>query len=123
MKVKMTDNFNYELKRVGDIAIFKLNEKRFDASIAGFVKGEFTILLHTEDVKKLIIDLSEVEYCDSSGLSAILLAFRILQTNDGQIRIASPTKNVKTLIEISQLDRVLNIYNSVNEAFKDLENV
>jgi len=123
MKVKMTDNFNYELKRVGDIAIFKLNEKRFDASIAGFVKGEFTILLHTEDVKKLIIDLSEVEYCDSSGLSAILLAFRILQTNDGQIRIASPTKNVKTLIEISQLDRVLNIYNTVNEAFKDLENV
>jgi anti-anti-sigma factor len=123
MKVKMTENFNYELKKVGDIAIFKLNEKRFDASIAGFVKGEFTILLHTEDVKKLIIDLSEVEYCDSSGLSAILLAFRILQTNEGQIRIASPTKNVKTLIEISQLDRVLNIYNTVNEAFKDLENV
>jgi anti-anti-sigma factor len=119
----MTENFNYELKRVEDIAIFKLNEKRFDASIAGFVKGEFTILLHTEDVKKLIIDLSEVEYCDSSGLSAILLAFRILQTKDGQIRIASPTKNVKTLIEISQLDRVLNIYNTVNEAFKDLENV
>jgi len=119
----MTENFNYELKRVGEIAIFKLNEKRFDASIAGFVKGEFTILLHTEDVKKLIIDLSEVEYCDSSGLSAILLAFRILQTNDGQIRIASPTKNVKTLIEISQLDRVLSIYNTVNEAFKDLENV
>ncbi|MFA7228746.1 MAG: STAS domain-containing protein, partial [Melioribacteraceae bacterium] len=74
----MSENFNYELKRVGDIATFKLNEKRFDASIAGFVKGEFTILLHTEDVKKLIIDLSEVEYCDSSGLSAILLAFRIL---------------------------------------------
>ena len=119
----MTENFNYELKRVGDIAIFKLNEKRFDASIAGFVKGEFTILLYTEDVKKLIIDLSEVEYCDSSGLSAILLAFRILQTNEGQIRIASPTKNVKTLIEISQLDRVLSICNTVNEAFKDLESV
>ena len=117
----MTENFNYELKRVGDIAIFKLNEKRFDASIAGFVKGEFTILLHTEDVKKLIIDLSEVEYCDSSGLSAILVAFRILQTKEGQIRIASPTKNVKTLIEISQLDRVLSIFNTVNEAFKDLE--
>jgi len=119
----MTENFNYELKRVGDIAIFKLNEKRFDASIAGFVKGEFTILLHTEDVKKLIIDLSEVDYCDSSGLSAILLAFRILQTNEGQIRLASPTKNVKTLIEISQLDRVLSICNTVNEAFKDLESI
>ena len=56
----MTENFNYELKRIGDIAIFKLNEKRFDASIAGFVKGEFTILLHTEDVKKLIIDFPKL---------------------------------------------------------------
>ncbi len=117
----MSDNFNYELKKIGDIAIFKLNEKRFDASIAGFVKGEFTILLHTEDVKKLIIDLSEVEYCDSSGLSAILLAFRILQSNEGHIRIASPTKNVKTLIEISQLNRVLHVCNTVIEAIKELE--
>lgn len=119
----MNENFNYELKKIGDIAIFKLNEKRFDASIAGFVKGEFTILLHTEDVKKLVIDLRDVDYCDSSGLSAILLAFRILQANEGQIRLAAPTKNVKTLIEISQLDRVLTIYETVDEAVKDLEAV
>lgn len=123
MAYQMSENINYELKKTKDIAIFKLNEKRFDASIAGFVKGEFTILLHTEEVKKLIIDLSEVEYCDSSGLSAILLAFRILQSNEGQIRLASPTKNVKTLIEISQLDRVLTICNTVNEAIKDLEGI
>lgn len=119
----MGENINFELKKTNNIAVFKLNEKRFDASIAGFVKGEFTILLHTEDVKKLVIDLSEVEYCDSSGLSAILLAFRILQSNEGFIRIASPTKNVKTLIEISQLDRVLTVCNTVNEAIKDLENL
>lgn len=119
----MSENINYELKKIGNIAIFKLNEKRFDASIAGFVKGEFTILLHTGDINKLIIDLSEVEYCDSSGLSAILLAFRILQANDGFIRLASPTKNVRTLIEISQLDRVLKICDSVNEALKELESI
>jgi anti-sigma B factor antagonist len=119
----MSENINFELKRQGDIAIFKLNEKRFDAAIAGIVKGEFTILLHTEEIKKLIIDLSEVDYCDSSGLSAILLAFRILQSNEGHIRLASPTKNVKILIEISQLDRVLQICNTVNEAVNDLEKV
>ena len=117
------NNINFEIKRTGDIAVFKLNEKRFDASIAGLVKGEFTILLHTEELNKLVIDLSEVEYCDSSGLSAILLAYRILQSNEGFIRIASPTKNVKTLIEISQLDRILPVCNTVNEAVKELENV
>lgn len=115
------ENINFELKRTGNISVFKLNEKKFDAQIAGLVKGELTILLHAEDVKNLIFDLSEVEYCDSSGLSAILLAFRILQSNEGHIRIASPTKNVKSLIEISQLNRILPICNTVNEAIKELE--
>ena len=118
----MSENFNFELKRIGEVSVFKLNEKRFDSQIAGLVKGEFTILLHTEDSKKLILDLSEVEYCDSSGLSAILLAYRILQADDGQIRIASPTKNVKKLIEISQLDRILPISKDVDTAISELSN-
>ncbi len=114
---------NFEVKRVGDITIFKLNEKRLDSSISGMVKGEFTILLHAEDVKKLIIDMSEVEGCDSSGLSALLLAYRVLSVNQGQIRIASPSKSVSTLIRISQLDRVLPICNTVKEAQQELENL
>lgn len=119
----MSENFNFELKKQGDIAIFKLNEKRFDAQIAGLVKGELTILLHTEEVSKLVFDLSEVEYCDSSGLSAILLAFRILQSNEGQIRIAGPTKNVKSLIEISQLNRILPVTSTVEEAVTELKTI
>ncbi|MBU0558547.1 MAG: STAS domain-containing protein [Bacteroidetes bacterium] len=118
----MSDNINFELKKIGDISIFKLSEKRFDAPIAGLVKGEFTIMLHTQDVKKLILDLSEIDYCDSSGLSAILLAYRILQAEEGYIRLAAPTRHVKKLIEISQLDRILPIFDSVEAAISDLEN-
>jgi anti-sigma B factor antagonist len=114
---------NFEVKRVGDTTIFKLNEQHLDSTISGMVKGEFTILLHADDVKKLIIDLSEVENCDSSGLSALLLAYRVLSVNQGQIRIASPSKSVSTLIHISQLDRVLPICNTVREARQELENL
>jgi anti-anti-sigma factor len=113
---------NFEVKRVGDITIFKLNEKRLDSTISGMVKGEFTILLHADEIKKLIIDLSEVENCDSSGLSALLLAYRVLSVNQGYIRLASPSKSVSTLIHISQLDRVLPICNTVREAQQELEN-
>ncbi|HPN39267.1 MAG TPA: STAS domain-containing protein [Melioribacteraceae bacterium] len=115
----MSANINYEIKKSGEITIFKLNEKRFDSSIAGLVKGEFTILLHADEVQRLIVDLSEIEYCDSSGLSAILLAFRILQANEGKIRLAAPQKNVRTLIEISQLNRVLPMYDSVDLALEN----
>ena len=117
----MEDNINFELKKIGNIGVFKLDEKRFDAQIAGLVKGEFTILLSAEEINKLVIDLSEVEYCDSSGLSAILLAFRMLQAVSGHIRIAAPKKNIRTLIEISQLDRILPITDTVDDAVNDLK--
>ena len=89
---------NFETKRVGDITVFKLNEKRLDTSISGLLKGEFTMILKVEGVNKLIIDLSEVESCDSSGLSAILVANRIISVNEGQIRLAAPSEKVHTLI-------------------------
>lgn len=119
----MEENINFEIKKVDDIVIFKLLENSFDASISGIVKGELTILLSNEDVQKLVFDLSEIEYCDSSGLSAILLSFRILQSNDGHIRLASPQKSVRSLIEISQLNRVLPIKETVDEAVNELKSL
>jgi anti-anti-sigma factor len=97
-----------------------LNEKRLDTNISGLLKGEFTMLLKVEGVNKLIIDLSNVESCDSSGLSAILVANRIISANEGQIRIAAPSEKVLTLIKITQLDRVLPVSESVDMALKDL---
>ena len=111
---------NFETKRVGDITVFKLNEKRLDTSISGLLKGEFTMILKVEGVNKLIIDLSEVESCDSSGLSSILVANRILSANEGQIRLAAPSEKVYKLIKITQLDRVLPVTDSVEHALLEL---
>ena len=111
---------NFETKRVGDITVFKLNEKRLDTSISGLLKGEFTMILKVEGVNKLIIDLSEVESCDSSGLSSILVANRILSANEGHIRLAAPNEKVFNLIKITQLDRVLPVTDSVEHALLEL---
>lgn len=111
---------NFETKRINDITIFKLNEKRLDTSISGLVKGEFTLLVKSEGVNKLIVDLSDVETCDSSGLSAILVANRIINSVGGNIRLAAPSEKVYTLIKITQLDKVLPVCSTVDEAFEEL---
>ena len=111
---------NFETKQVGDITVFKLNEKRLDTSISGLLKGEFTMLLKVEGINKFVIDLSEVESCDSSGLSAILVANRIVSANEGQIRLAAPSEKVHNLIKITQLDRVLPVTDTVEHALNDL---
>ena len=111
---------NFEIKKIDDITIFKLNEKRLDTNISGLVKGEFTLLLNVEGAAKLIVDLSEVESCDSSGLSSLLVANRILNSTGGCMRIAAPSEKVYSLIKITQLERVLPVCKTVNEAFAEL---
>ncbi len=113
---------NFETKWIDGVTIFKLNEKKLDTNISGLVKSEFTLLLKVKGVKKLILDLSYVESCDSSGLSAILVANKILQSSGGSIRLASPSEKVFNLIKITQLNRVLPVCNSVEEAFSELKN-
>jgi anti-anti-sigma factor len=111
---------NFEIKKTEDITIFKLNEKRLDTNISGLVKGEFTLLLKVEGAAKLVVDLSEVESCDSSGLSSLLVANRILNTTGGSMRIAAPSEKVYSLIKITQLERVLPVCRTVDEAIAEL---
>jgi len=112
---------NFEVKKENNITIFKLNEQRLDTNISGLLKGEFTMLLKVEGAKKFILDLSSVESCDSSGLSAILVANRILNSTNGQMRIASPSEKVYNLIKITQLDSFLPVCATVEDAYNDLK--
>lgn len=112
---------NFEIKKIDDITIFKLNENRLDTNISGLVKGEFTMLLKVEEAKKFIIDLSQVESCDSSGLSSILVANRILNSSGGEMRLAAPSEKVYSLIKITQLERVLRVCNTLEDAITELK--
>ena len=80
---------DFEIKRKDDITIFKLNEKRLDTNISGLLKGEFTLLLKVEGANKFILDLSEVESCDSSGLSAIFGRKQNTLSKRGTYKISS----------------------------------
>ncbi len=112
---------NFEIQKKDDITVFKLKERRLDTNISGLVKGEFTLLLKVEGVAKLIIDLSNVETCDSSGLSAILVANRLIHSTGGTMRLAAPSEKVYSLIKITQLDRVLPVCGTVEEALQQLK--
>lgn len=111
---------NYQTNKIGDTLIFKLNEKRLDTNISGLLKGEFTLVFKEGNFKNLIIDLSEVESCDSSGLSAILVANRLVSSGNGQIKIASPKEKVMNLIKVTKLDKVLSVSDSVEEAISEI---
>lgn len=108
---------NFEVQKNGSATIFKLKERQLNSSISAELKGEFLILCRPK-LRTLIIDLSDVESCDSSGLSALLIAERRMRDNKGVVKLVGLRKKVLNLIRISQLDRVFQIHPSVSEALK-----
>jgi anti-anti-sigma factor len=95
----------FETQKSGSAVILTLKEKKLDSSIASELKGEFLILCKPK-VDALIVDLQSVEFCDSSGLSALLIADRKMKEHGGVVRLRHVHKKVLSLIKISMLDRV-----------------
>jgi len=96
-------------------AIFSLNEMNLNSLVAPNLKSEF-VLLHSEGVKNLIFDMSEVHFVDSSGLSAILTANRLWKDQGLFVLTGINHPSVIKLIDISRLNSVLTIIPTVDES-------
>jgi anti-sigma B factor antagonist len=95
--------------------LVSVEEDKLDAAVAPDLKSVF-VAQGAEGVGSFIVDLHLVRYIDSSGLSALLTANRICNEKQGTLVIVAPTEHVMKLIKISQLDKVLNILPTVEEA-------
>jgi anti-sigma B factor antagonist len=108
-------SMKYSIDKQERYAILKLEEENLNSLIAPSLKSEFVILAN-EGINNLILDLSDVKYVDSSGLSAILKADRLWKSLGSFILTGLDYPNVRKLIEISRLDSVLTILPTVSES-------
>jgi anti-anti-sigma factor len=105
----------YTIDKQEKYSLLRLHEEKLDSAVAPNLKSEL-ITLHAEGVKNIILDLSDIKYTDSSGLSALLVGNRIVQEEGGIFVLACLSEHTMKLIKISQLDSVLNILPTVEEA-------
>jgi anti-anti-sigma factor len=105
----------YTIDKQEKYSLLKLHEDKLDSAVAPNLKSEL-ITLHAEGVRNIILDLSDVKYTDSSGLSALLVGNRIVQEDGGIFVLSCLSDHTTKLIKISQLDSVLNIFPKVEEA-------
>jgi anti-sigma B factor antagonist len=106
---------NFSITQRDKVAILKSQVEKLDALQAPVLKAQL-ILLGKSGSKNIILDLSESRYCDSSGLSAILVGKRLCTDLNGSFVICGLQPSVTKLISIAQLDKVLNIVPTVDEA-------
>jgi anti-anti-sigma factor len=105
----------YTIDKQEQFTLINLHEEKLDSTLAPQLKSDF-VSLHTEGTRNVILDLKEVKYIDSSGLSALLVGNRITNDGGGILVLTAISDHVLKLIKISQLDSILNILPTVEEA-------
>lgn len=95
--------------------LVKLNESKLNSLVTPQLKSEL-ILMNTEGQRNIIMDLSQIKFADSSGLSSLLVGHRLCKNSSGVFILAGLNDAVSRLIAISQLDSVLTIVPTPEEA-------
>ena len=72
----------YTIDKKDSYTTITIEEKKLDTTVAPDLKSEF-VKLNAEGINNLILDLSNVKYTDSSGLSSILIANRLCNSTGG----------------------------------------
>lgn len=112
----------YRLDKQENYAILTLDEENLNSGIAPQFKSDL-IILSNEGIPSLLLDLSNVKYVDSSGLSAILTGHRLWKYPGAFIVVGELQPMVKKLIEISRLDAIFRLSPSIEAAVELLHNL
>lgn len=87
-----------------------LCQDRLDAASMREFKSEFAEAWR-EGVQKVVIDLSRVEFIDSSGIGALLSAHKKLDPVTGVVVLRHVREQVQAVIELLRLHRIFEIQN------------
>ena len=105
----------FSIEKKENYTLVKVLVEKLDTHIAPALKSEL-VLVSGNGEKNIIFDLNSCRYCDSSGLSAILVANRLCKNANGTFVLTGLQPAVERLITISQLDTVLNISYTLDKA-------
>ena len=96
---------NFNITKNDKFTLLDLKVDKLDNTVSPVLKSQL-VVLNAEGVKNIIINMQDTKYCDSSGLSAILVANRLCKNSGGMFVLTNIQDPIKKLIAISQLDSI-----------------
>ena len=104
-----------------ELTILKIEEEVFDFRHADAFKEAIDSIVNKEGNKNLIVDFSQVKAIDSCGISSILIAHQLANQLQGLAIFVSLCKQIKDLLKLTNLDKQLYIFSSINEVMTLIE--
>ena len=106
-----------EAETRSNCTVLRINEKRLDAQRAPGFKAAAEPLLDGAH-NRVVIDAAQIEFVDSTGLGAIVSLLKQMGPA-GELAVAAPSPAVRKLFTITRLDRVIKLYDSLDDATRD----
>jgi len=103
-----------EAEKIDGIMVLTPYDPIIDASSAADFKGQLVTMIQ-EGNSRILLDLSFIEFIDSSGLGAIISLLKLLP-GKGDICLCGIHDQVMSLFKLTRMDRVFRIYPSSAEA-------
>ena len=99
---------NFIVQKEANYSYIKVEKDRLDSFISPDLKAEL-VVLSNEGASNIILDLADCSYCDSSGLSAMLVGNRLCEGSEGTFIICNLSQGVDKMIRMAMLDSILLI--------------
>lgn len=90
-------------------------EGKFNMVVAPELTERIGVLVG-EGKAHLVVDLHRVDFIDSSGLGALVGGIKVARKQGGDLRVAAAGDQVRAVLKLTNLDRILAPYATVEEA-------
>ncbi len=104
-----------------ELTILKIEEDVFDFRHSDAFRETIDVMVNKENTKNLIIDFSQVKAIDSCGIGSMLIAHQVANKSQGLAIFVSLCKQIKDLLKLTNLDKQLYIFSSINEVMTLIE--
>lgn len=101
-------------ERKGSVLVVSVNEKRIDAARSSAFRSFINDRVERGDLR-LVLDLTQVQFVDSSGLGALVFGLKRVGTG-GLFALVGLTPAVARLFGMTRMDRVFRLYPTVADA-------
>jgi anti-sigma B factor antagonist len=101
----------------GDVVILEPKGKIMGGPDASLLHDKLHEYIE-QDQKKVIIDLSRVDWMNSTGLGILISGYTTLRNHNGQLKLVNVTDKIQSLLTITKLITVFDSYDSLEEALE-----
>ncbi len=107
---------NIKIDQKNNVWVCRMNGE-IDINTAPQIKKVFDKIL-SEKREKILINFEEVSYVDSSGLATLVEMLKNIRSYGGKLKLSSLSSKIRSLFEITKLEKLFDISNNEEEALK-----